>query len=111
MKTLKVIYNTFYNQYKLQLVDDLYKNYNWKPVLFFGLRPDTQIIKSINKKYSSCITNDSMDLRHSKFDYSKFDIFPIDKDILNSISNYTLNTLSGYPDPNGKNFIFEDRKN
>lgn len=112
MEIKRVIYNEFYNQHKIKIINHLYKKYNWQPVLTSGLVNDKNIISYLNKYYPSCVTTNSMNLRRTQFDYSKFNKpKPLDSEILSSLSNYALNYLSNLPDTTGNNFSFEDRKN
>jgi len=49
----RIIFNEFYNEHKLKIVDHLKKKYNWKPVFMSGLSPDISIINQIKKNYPS----------------------------------------------------------
>ena len=114
MKNKRVIYNEFFDAYKrpyLKIVDHLNKKYNWEPALMFGLRPNKLSYDWINKSHSTCIINDSMEMRQGKFDYNNIGpTKPIDSEILSSLSNHALNYLTNFPDPTGNNFSFAERK-
>jgi hypothetical protein len=112
MKIKRVIYNEFYNEHKIKIINHLYNKYNWQPVLTLGLVDNKNVISYLNKYYPSCVTTNSINLRRAQFDYSKFNkLKPLDSEILSSLSNYALNYLSNLPDSNGNNFSFEERKN
>ena len=111
MSIKKIIYNEFYNEHKLKIIDYLNKKYNWKPVFMSGLRPDISIINQVKKNYPSCITSDSLDLRLAQFNYTGLgQPKPIDAEILSSLSNHAFNYLSMLPDASGNNLSYEERK-
>ena len=112
MSIKKIIYNEFYNEHKLKIIDHLNKKYNWKPIFMSGLRPDISITSQINKNYPSCIISDSLALRQGQFNYTGIgQPKPIDAEILSSLSNHAFNYLSNLPDASGNNFSYEERKN
>ena len=106
----RIIFNEFYNEHKLKIVDHLKKKYNWKPVFMSGLSPDISIINQIKKNYPSCVVSDSLALRQAQFDYRDIGpVKPIDAEILSSISNHAFNFIGSSPDPTGNNFSFKER--
>ena len=111
MTEKKIIYNGFYHQYKLPIIEHLNRKYNWKPILTSGIRLNSNHINFINNKYPSCIVTDSNQLRNAQFNYKLFNKeTPIDAEILNSLSNYAFNFLGILRDTTGHNFSYDERR-
>ena len=111
MSPKRVIYNQFTNDYKLNIVDHLNKNYEWEPVLMVGHQPSTDIVAWKDSNNPHCIIQDSMDLRMGKFDYSRIGKpIPIDADIVSSLSDYELSFFGILTDSTGWNFGHDERK-
>lgn len=110
MSRKNVIYYEFTDKYRSQIIDHLYKNYNWNPVLVSGV--DVQPIeKWFHENYNDCVIKSGMALRQGQFDYRKIGTpVPIDEKILNSLAKYELNFMGLSPDTTGWNFSFYERK-
>jgi hypothetical protein len=107
----RIIYNEFFNEHRLKIIDHLNKKNDWEPIFMFGRRPDKESNFWINKKFPLCVVKDSIDMRQAQFDYSNIgQVKPIDAEILSSISNYCLNYISNFSDPTGNNFSYDERK-
>jgi len=111
MSKKRVIYNEFFDNHRLKIIDNLNIKNNWEPIFMFGQRPNKESKIWINNKFPSCFIRDSIDMRQAQFDYSDLgSVEPIDSQILNSLSNYALNFISSLSDPTGSNYSYEERK-
>lgn len=110
MDRKNVIYYEFTGNYRSHIIDYLYINHNWKPVLLSGL--NTQSMEQwLGSEHNNCILQDGMTLRQGQFDYSKIGKpVPIDEEVLDSLAKYELNFLGILPDATGWNFGFFERK-
>ena len=103
----KVIYSSFFGDRQF-IVDYLYKNHNWEPVLFTGDKNDYNWAE---EKYPDSIIVDFMELRQAKFDYSKIrEPIPIDYDIISKLSKYEPNLQNTIEDTDGFNYSYHERK-
>ena len=83
MERKNVIYYEFTDKYRSSIIDYLYNNHNWNPVLCSGVSTD-MMESRLSSKYENCIFKDGMTLRQGRFDYSKIGKpVPIDENILN----------------------------
>jgi hypothetical protein len=107
----KVLYYEFSNKYSAHIVKHLRDAYLWEPVYMAGTN-----IESIRDELLSnnivCPIQDSMKLRQAQFDYSEIgEPVPIDSDVLNSLSKYTMNFIGLIRDASGGwDFSFDERK-
>jgi len=109
----KVIYHEFSNLQRSNIVEDLYQQYNWYPVLLSG--EDSFSIRAwLKENHSDCFLVDTMRLRQAQFDYSIFDAsYSIDLNIINELSRYEssyLSLLGTFQDPTGWVYGYEERK-
>ena len=105
---MNVIYFHFTNKHTLNIVDYLYKEYQWNPVYIGGIRVDGSEAVT---RYKSCIFQDSISIRQAIFDYEKVgDMIPVDSNVIESLSKYLINALSFQEDSTGFNFSFAERK-
>ena len=103
----KVIYSSFSNERQV-IVDYLYENHNWEPVLFFG---DKNVHNWINDKYPKSIFADNMEIRQAKFDYSKIGApVPIDAKLISNLSEFESNFFNTLEDTNNFNYSYFERR-
>ena len=106
----KIIYHGFADQHRYHIIDYLYKNHLWEPVFIGGVDIET-VQAHITSKYKDCILKDMMHLRQGRFDYSGLGkIYPIDEEIINTLSPYSMNYLGFLQDTTGWNYSFLERK-
>jgi hypothetical protein len=107
----KTIYFQFsHSPHTLNIVDYLEKCYEWIPI-YFGGQDAEKYSTSVYDINQSCVIQDSTSIRKGMFDYSKIGkLIPIDREIIESLSQYIVNALSFQEDSTGWNFSIEERK-
>ena len=103
----KVIYTYFKSDERTFFIDYLYNKHGWEPLLF----TETKMRPWVNKNYPKAIVKNSMELRKGHFDYTDIGPkVPIDKGIINSLSNFSINYLEWLEDTTGWNFSIYERR-
>lgn len=107
----KVIYHGFSDQNRCLIVDKLYDQYNWNPIMMLGLDGESNQMKNWSNKFISLVLLDTMKLRTADFDYSYVgEYIPIDREIIDKLSKYELNYIDNLDDLSGWEFSFNERR-
>jgi hypothetical protein len=110
MSEIRAIYHEFADSYRMAIVDTLFQEQGWNPVLMTSNHLDL-IQKKVAKDYASCILQNSLSLRRGEFDYKKIgSMVPIDATIIESLSKYELSFLSNQQDTTEWNFSYRERR-
>jgi hypothetical protein len=108
---MRVIYHGFSDQNRCLIVDKLHDQYNWNPVMMLGLDGESNQIKSWSNKFTNLVLLDSMKLRTADFDYSYIGEYtPIDREIIDKLSQYESSYLDNLDDVTGWEFSFTERR-
>lgn len=106
----KVIYFEFNSEHRGHIIDYLYEEHAWEPVLLSGHNAES-MRRWVNSKHKECVLQETIDLRLAQFDYSKVGKpVPIDAEIISALSRYALNSLGFQLDSTGWNFALDERK-
>jgi len=91
MSHKKVIYFEFNSEHHAHIIDYLYEEHAWEPVLLSGHNAES-MRSWVNRKHKECILQETFELRLAQFDYSKIGkSVPIDAKIIGALSRYALN--------------------
>ncbi len=110
-KKKRVIYHGFSDQNRCLIVDKLEENYNWQPIMMLGSDGESKSMQEWSCRYPELILLDTMRLRTANFDYNYIgDYTPIDKEVLEKLSQYESNYLDNLDDVTGWSFSFTERR-